>query len=98
MGFKFKDKNCSTFLSLTVLLLCYFFFLLLILGGIQCHIVEVLLIYLFAFSRAAPMAHGGSQARDLIGAVAANLHQSHSNVGSESCLQPTSQLMAMPDP
>ena len=53
---------------------------------------------LFAFSRAAPAAHRGSQARGLIGAVYAGLHQSHSNVGSEPCLQPTPQLMATPDP
>ena len=42
---------------------------------------------LFAFSRAAPMAYGGSQGR--IGAVAASLLQSHSNVGSEPRLKPT---------
>ena len=53
---------------------------------------------LFAFSRAAPTAYGGSQARGLIGAVAATLHQSHSNVGSELRLQPTPQLTAMPGP
>ena len=34
-------------------------------------------------SKAAPMAHGGSQARGRVGAAAASLHQSHSNVGSE---------------
>ena len=44
------------------------------------------------------MAHGGSQARGLIGAVAAGLHHSHSNVGSEPGLRLTPQLMAMPDP
>ena len=38
------------------------------------------------------MAYGGSHARGLIGAVAAGLHQSHSNAGSELCLQPTPQL------
>ena len=38
----------------------------------------------FAFSRATPAAHGGSQARGLIGAVAAGLCQSHSNAGSEA--------------
>ena len=48
--------------------------------------------------RASPAAHGGSQARGLLGAVAAGLHHSHSNPGSEPCLQPTPQLMAMPDP
>ena len=31
-------------------------------------------IYIFVFSRATPMAYGGSQARDLIRAVAAGLH------------------------
>ena len=36
---------------------------------------------LFAFSRAAPLAYGGPQARGLIEAVAAGLHQSHSNWG-----------------
>ena len=49
-----------------------------------------LFIYLFCpffvFSRAMPEAHGGSQARGLIGAVAAGLHQSHSNARSKPCL------------
>ena len=53
---------------------------------------------LFAFSRAAPVAFGGSQARGLIRAVAAGLRQSHRNVGSKLRLQPTPQLMATPDP
>ena len=53
---------------------------------------------LFAFSRATLAACGGSQARGLIGATAAGLCQSHSNVGFELCLRPTPQLMAMPDP
>ena len=52
----------------------------------------------FAFSRAAPRACGGSQVRGPIGTVAASLHQSHSNVGSEPSLQPTPQLTATPDP
>ena len=55
-------------------------------------------VCLFAFSRAAPMAYGGSQARGLIRAVAASLRQSHSNAGSEPRLQPTPQLTATPDP
>ena len=54
--------------------------------------------FLFAFSRAATVAHGGSQARGLIGAVAAGPRQSHSNMGSEPYVQPTPQLMAMADP
>ena len=36
----------------------------------------------FAISWAALTAYGGSQARGRIGAVAAGLHQSHSNAGS----------------
>ena len=60
----------------------------------------IYLFSLFAFSRVAPTAYVGFQARGLIGAVATGLHQhhSHSNSGSELCLQPTLQLMAMPDP
>ena len=53
---------------------------------------------LFAFSRAPPVAHGGSQARGPLGAVAAGLRQSHSNARSEPHLQPTPQLTATPDP
>ena len=54
---------------------------------------------LFAFSRVAASAYGGSQAWGLIGAVAATgLHQSHCNAGSEPHLRPTQQLTAMPDP
>ena len=34
----------------------------------------------------------------LVRAIAASLHQSHSNAGSEPCLPPTPQLMATPDP
>ena len=52
---------------------------------------------LFTISWAAPTAYEGSQARGLIGAVAAGLHQSHSNAGSEPHLQPPSQLMATPE-
>ena len=57
----------------------------------------VCLFCLFAISWAAPMAYGGSQARGLIGAVAASLLQSHRNTRSEPRLQPTPQLMATPD-
>ena len=53
---------------------------------------------LFAFSRAAPAAYGGSQARGLIGAVATGLRQSQGNAGPEPRLQPTPQLSATPDP
>ena len=60
--------------------------------------VFIFVFYLFAFSRAALTAHGGSQARGLIRAVATSLHHSHSNARSELRLQPTPQLTAMPDP
>ena len=36
-----------------------------------------------------PVAYGGTQARGQIGATTANLHQSHSNTGSELRLRPT---------
>ena len=49
-------------------------------------------------SWATPMTYGGSQATGRIGDVAASLRHSHSNLGSELRLQPTPQLMAMPDP
>ena len=51
-------------------------------GWVIFHCVFFVCVCLFAFSRAAPTAYGGSQARGLIGAVAASLHQSHSNAGS----------------
>ena len=54
--------------------------------------------YFFVFSRAAPVAYGGSQARGLIEAVAACLCESHSNSESEPRLRPTPQLTAMPNP
>ena len=47
--------------------------------------------------RAAPAAYGSSQASGEIGATAAGLHHSHSNTGSRLHLQPTPQLVAMPD-
>ena len=59
---------------------------------------DKLLLLLLLLFRVAPTAHGGSQARDLIRAVAAGLHYSYSNAGSELCLQTTPQLTATPDP
>ena len=52
----------------------------------------------FLFFRAISVAYGGSQVRGQIRAIAARLYHSHSNTGSEPHLQPTPQLMAMPDP
>ena len=41
------------------------------------------LSFIFCLFRAAPATHGGSQARGQIGAAAAGLHHSHSNVESK---------------
>ena len=72
----------------------YFFFIFIYFIFLSfCFVVVVV-----AISWAAPAAYGGSQARGLIGAVAASLCQSHSNAGSEPRLQPTPQLTATPDP
>ena len=40
--------------------------------------------FFFCLFRAAPSAHAGSQARGLIGAIAAGLHHSRSNARSEA--------------
>ena len=63
----------------------------------SCHFFFLFFLSFFFF-RATPTAHGGSQARRLIGATAAGLHHSHNNTGSEPHLRPTPQLTAMPDP
>ena len=52
----------------------------------------------FCLFRAAGAAYGGSQARGLIRVIAAGLHHSHSNAGSQLCLQHIPQLTATPDP
>jgi len=67
---------------------------------LKAAVIFILFIYLFclfAISWAAPAAYAGSHARGPIGAVATSLCQSHSNAGSKPRLQPTPQLMAMPD-
>ena len=61
-------------------------------------IVYFIYLFIFVFLRAAFSAYGDSHARGLMGAVATGLHQRHSNVGSEPCLQPTPQLTATLDP
>ena len=61
-------------------------------------IIIIIIIVFFAISWAAPTAYGGSEARGRIGAVAAGLHHSHNNWGSQPCLQPTPQLTATLDP
>ena len=54
--------------------------------------------FLCVLFRAAPVAHGNSQARGQIGATAAGLCNSHSNARYKPRLRPTPELMAMPDP
>ena len=52
----------------------------------------------FGLFRAALAAHGDSQGRGRIGAVAAGLHHSHSNAGSGPRLQSTPWLTATLNP
>ena len=59
---------------------------------------RTLILSFFAFSMVALTAYGGSHTRDLIGAVATDLFQSHRNVGSKLGLQHTPQLTATLDP
>ena len=54
--------------------------------------------FFFCLFRAAFMAYISFQDRGRIGAAATSLCHSHSNSGSELCLQLTSQLTATPDP
>ena len=54
--------------------------------------------FLFLVFRATLAASGSSQAQGRIGAIAAGLHHSHSDSGSEPHLLTTQQLMEMPDP
>ena len=61
----------------------------------KLHIYFIIIYLLF---RAAPVAYGSSQARGQIRAIAAGLQHSHSNLGSELCLQPTPRFTAMLDP
>ena len=62
--------------------------------------ILLLLFFFFVFCplMAAPAAHGDSQARGLIGAIAAGLYYSQSNARLEPRLRPTPQFMATPDP
>ena len=59
-----------------------------------------LFFFFFGLFRDIPTAYGGSQARGPVEDLATSLRHSHSNARSrsKSCLQPTPQLMATPDP
>ena len=58
-------------------------FLFLVVCVFFCFLLFVSLFYLFVFSRAAPMAYGGSQAKGLIRTVDTGLRHSHSHARSE---------------
>ena len=66
------------------------------------YFILFILFFIFAFTsfffRAAPAAHGGSQAKGQIGATAASLRHSHSNTRFQPRLRPTPQLKATLDP
>ena len=74
----------------------FFVFLLSVFSLFTC--VLFFFFGLFAFSGATAAAHGGSQARGPIGAIAAGLHHSHRNTRSKPHLRPTPQFTATPDP
>ena len=66
--------------------------------GFVFFLVLFCFVLFFGFSRAAPPAHGDSQARSRIGAIAASLYHSHCNARSEPHLPTTPQLTATLDP
>ena len=70
----------------------------LILWGQSYFCYTLLLFFLRFLFRATPMIYGSSHSRGQIRAIAANLHHSHSNAGSELHLGPTWQLTAALDP
>ena len=55
-------------------------------------------LFIYLLFRVALVAYGGSQARGPIGATAASIHHSHSNIRSEPRLQRTPQLTATLNP
>ena len=62
------------------------------------YITLISAIFIDSLFRAAPVAYGDSPAGGRIGSVASSLHHSHSLIGSEPHLRPTSQLRATRDP
>ena len=70
-------------------------------GHAHCSTQHPSFIFFFFFFlafRAAPAAHGSSQARDRIRATAVSLYNRHSNSGSKPRVLPIPQFTAMPDP
>ena len=85
--FIFKSFSRFEFISVHGVRVCSFFFF-----------FFFFFFCLFAFPSAAPMAHGGSQARGPVRAVATGPCQSYISAGSEPRLRPTPLLTATPDP
>ena len=76
----------------------FMYFLAICMSSLEnCLFIFYFFYFYFLLFRAVPVAYGSSQGRGQIGAIAAGLHHSHSNVGSEPHLQPTPQLTAMLD-
>ena len=67
------------------------------LRGFFCFILFLRQFFYFLFTATAA-AYASFQARGWIGAVAASLHHCHGSARSKPHLQPTAQLVAMPDP
>ena len=85
---------CFFFFFFFFFLFYIFFFFFFFLFSLLAQKLYILVFYgylffLFLF-RATPAAHGGSQARGRIGATAASPHHSRRNMGSKTCLWPTS--------
>ena len=76
---------------------CVCFLNVFIVVEVRNHYCECIFFFVFCHFRAAPTAHGGSQAKSQMGAVAADLHHSHSNEGSKPNLWPKPQLAVTPD-
>ena len=85
-----KDFLCFPDISFSFFLFFFFF--------LFFSFLFFFFLFFFFFSCLLPEAYGNSQARGLIGAVAASLHHSQSNARSKLHLQPTPQLTAMADP
>ena len=66
--------------------------------GVLTLSLRVTCFVLSCLFRATPAVYGRFQARGQIGAIAAGLYHSHSNMESELHLPPIPQLTAAPDP
>ena len=91
------DRNSSDLCVQYLFTFCEYFHYLK--GSFKAQTFPILFYFiLFCFLGLHPAAHGGSQARSQIRAIAAGHSHRHNNVGSEPRLWPTPQLTATPDP